>query len=128
MSAARLLPWPLHGIVEYVAGLFVILAPFLFGFADERPTFPVFIGVGVVILAVAVLTRSPAGVVDVLPPPLHAALDYLLALFLVVAPFLFGFDSLAARNCFIFLGVAHFVVTLITSFPSAPAATDAGAA
>ncbi|MDP9405701.1 MAG: hypothetical protein M3O86_03740 [Actinomycetota bacterium] len=53
MSAARLLPWPLHGTIEYVAGLSVIIAPFLFGFANERPAFPVFAGVGVVILDAA---------------------------------------------------------------------------
>jgi hypothetical protein len=118
MSPVRLLPWVLHEAIEYVAGAFFILAPFLFGFQDER-AFPVFVGVGVLILAIAILSRGPAAVVDVLPHPVHAALDYLLAFFLLLAPFVFQFNNATARKLSIFLGLAHLIVTLVTRFPQA---------
>jgi hypothetical protein len=115
MSPVRLLPFVVHEAIEYVAGVFVILAPFIFGFQDE-PAFPVFVGVGVVILAVAILTRGPAGVVDVLPTAVHALVDYVLAFFLVLAPFVFSFGNQTALTISILLGVAHLVITLVTRF------------
>lgn len=118
MSPIRLLPWVVHEAIEYVAGVFFVLAPFVFGF-QAGPAFPVFVGVGVVILAVAVLSKGPAGVLRILPPMAHAALDYLLAFFLLLAPFIFGFSAeMPALTISILLGVAHLVITLVTRFPT----------
>ncbi len=118
MSAIRLLPWVVHEALEYAVGVFFVLAGFLFGFEDE-PAFAVFIAVGVAILLMAVLSKGPLGVVDVLPWSVHAALDYVLAFFLILAPFLFAFrDVTAAMYASILPGVAHLVATLITKFPA----------
>jgi hypothetical protein len=124
MSAVRVLPWAIHEAIEYVAGVFLILAPFIFGFRDE-PAFPVFVAVGIVVLAGVVLTGGRLGVVDVLPAPVHAALDYVIALFLVLAPFLFAFTDVdAALFSSLFLGVAHFIVSIVTAYPKhSPAET-----
>jgi hypothetical protein len=125
MSAIRLLPWAIHEALEYVAGVFLILAPFLFGFRDS-PAFPVLVAAGVVLLAIAVLTGGTMGVVDVLPPQVHAALDYVAALFLILAPFLFAFTDVdAALFSSLFLGVAVFIVSVITAYPHhRPAETE----
>jgi len=117
VSPVRLLPWVVHEAIEYVAGVFFMLAPFIFGFQAE-PAFPVFVGVGVVILAVALLSKGPAGVLGVIPPAAHATLDYLLGFFLVLAPFIFRFSAeKPALTISILLGVAHLVITLVTRFP-----------
>ncbi len=116
MSAVRLLPWPVHEGLEYLVGVFLVLAPFLFGFRDST-AFPVLIAVGVVLLALAVLTGGALGVVDVIPPPVHAALDYVIGFFLILAPFLFAFvDVDAALYCSLFLGLAHLVMSLLTAY------------
>lgn len=118
MSPVRLLPWVAHEAIEYVAGVFFVLAPFIFGFQKE-PAFPVFVGVGVLILAVALLSKGPAGVLRILPSVVHAALDYMLGFFLVLAPFIFSFNTdTPAPTISILLGVAHLVITLVTRFPS----------
>jgi hypothetical protein len=117
MSAIRVMPWALHEAFEYLAGVFLILTPFIFGFRDET-AFPVLVAVGVVMLAAAVLTGGRLGVVDVLPAQVHAALDYGIALFLIVAPFLFAFTDVdAALFSSLFLGVAHFIVSIVTAYP-----------
>jgi vacuolar-type H+-ATPase subunit I/STV1 len=116
MSAVRLLPWPVHEGIEYLAGVFLVLAPFVFGFRDTT-AFPVLIAVGVVMLALAVLTGGALGVVDVIPAPVHAALDYVIGFFLILAPFLFAFvDVDAALYCSLFLGLAHLVMSLLTAY------------
>jgi hypothetical protein len=117
VSPVRLLPWVVHEAIEYVAGVFFLLAPFIFDLQDG-PAFPVFVGVGVVILVVALLSKGPAGVLDVLPTAAHAALDYVLGFFLVLAPFIFGFSpQRPALTISMLLGVAHLVITLVTRFP-----------
>lgn len=117
MSAIRVLPWPIHEALEYIAGVFLILAPFLFGFREET-AFPVLVAVGIVLLAAAVLTGGRLGVVEVLPPQVHAALDYVVALFLIIAPFLFAFTDVdAALFSSLFLGVALFVMSVLTAYP-----------
>lgn len=128
MSAARLLPWPVHEIVDYLAGLFLVLSAFLFGFRDE-PAFPVLLAVGVLLLAVAVLTGGRFGVVDVVPKPVHAALDYVVGFFLIGAPFLFGFvDIDEALYCSLFTGLALLVISLVTAYPQRAGAEAASGA
>lgn len=123
MSPVRLLPWVVHEAIEYVAGVFFVLAPFIFGF-QTGPAFPVFVGVGVVILIVALLSKGPAGVLGVLPHTAHAALDYLLGFFLMLAPFIFRFNAQRpALTISILLGVTHLVITLVTRFPQPDAET-----
>jgi hypothetical protein len=124
MSAVRLLPWPVHEALEYLAGIFLVLAPFLFSFRDSA-AFPVLIAIGVVLLAMAVLSGGRLGVVAVLPGSFHAALDYVAGFFLILAPFVFSFlDIDAALFSSLFGGLALLVVSLLTAYPRAePEAT-----
>lgn len=110
------IPLLLHGIIEYVAGALFVLAPFIFGF-DENAATALSIIVGVVILLIALATEYPAGVVRSLPLPAHIVLDYVLGVFLIASPFLFGFDDDTGPFAFfVIVGVAHLVITTITRF------------
>src|SRR5215203_2548624 len=103
----------LHGVVEYVAGILFIAAPFLFSFAADTAT-AVAIVAGVLILIVAAMST---GLIKSIPVRAHVALDYLLAILLIAAPFLFGFsDDGAATAFFIVLGVLHLLLTIATRF------------
>ena len=105
-----------HGLIEYAAGVVFIGAPFVLVFEDAAAT-AVSIVVGVVILVVAAATTGPTSIVDQIPVAAHVALDYLLAFFLIAAPFLFGYaDETAPLAFFIVLGVAHLLITIGTRF------------
>ena len=117
MSLVRLVPWVVHSAVEYVAAVLLVLAPFLFGFDSETAQWTS-IALGVVVLLVAVISRSPLGVTKSLPVSAHATLDYVLAVVLVLAPFLLGFaDDTPAVTFFVLLGLAHAALSLLTRFP-----------
>ena len=53
---------------------------------------------------------------NVLSPRIHAALDYLSVLVLVLAPTLFGLNDIAAAGAYA-LAAIHLALTLLTDFP-----------
>lgn len=112
------IPRFLHGVIEYVAGVLFIAAPFLLGF-DESSAQVLSIVLGIAILILAASSEGPTGMVSQIPVTLHVALDYALVIVLVAAPFLFGFSGEAASTAFfLVLGVAHLMVTIGTRFKS----------
>lgn len=116
----------LHGVVEYIAAALFIAAPFLFGF-DSDAAVAVSIVMGLVILVVTAASDLPTGLAKTVPAPVHAALDYLLAVGLIASPFLFGFtDEGAPTAFFIILGVAHLLLTIGTRFLPARREVPAG--
>lgn len=122
MSLARLVPWIVHSAIEYAAAVLLVAAPFLFGFERDTAKWTS-IALGVVVLLVAVVTRGPLGVTKNLPVSAHATLDYVLAVVLVLAPFVLGFaGDKAAVTFFVLLGVAHAALSLLTRFPQKSAA------
>ena len=122
MSLVRLVPWVVHCAIEYAAALLLFAAPFLFGFDTDTAKWTS-IALGVVVLLVAVISRSPLGIAKALPVSAHATLDYVLAVVLVLVPFILGFaDDTAAVTFFVLLGVAHAALSLLTRFPETSSA------
>ena len=105
-----------HGVIEYLAAVLFIVAPFLFGF-DSGAATAVSIAVGVLIIIVAALTAGPTGLVKQIPIQAHLVIDFVLVVVLLAAPFVFGFsDETNPTAFFIALGVAHLLITLATRF------------
>lgn len=124
------IPAPVHGLIEYVAGVFFIAAPFIFGYVNGW-AIGISIAVGVAVLAITAATALPTGLVKLIPASVHLVLDFILAAFLIAAPFLFGFDTESAPLAvFLVMGVAHLLITIATRFrgPREPEALDEGAA
>ena len=107
----------LHVLIEYGVGVLTIVAPFLLSF-DSTTADLVAVLVGVGVLVLAVVTDAPTGIARSLPVASHVVLDYVLALFLIVAPFVFGFagDDNAATAYFIVLGVGYVMLAVLTSY------------
>ena len=116
------IPHFVHGVLEYVAAAAFIVVPLLLDF-ESGTAKAVSIVTGVVLLIVAATTVSPTGIVNQIPVAAHAVLDFLLAFFLIAAPFLFGFsDETEPLVFFVALGVVHLLVTIATRFVREPAA------
>ena len=106
----------LHGAFEYVAGVLLIAAPFLFAF-ESSAAVALSIGAGVVGIAVAASTEGPSSLINSLPISVHLLLDFVLSAVLIASPFLFAFsDETAPTAFFIVLGVLHLLVTIGTRF------------
>jgi len=119
------IPLFVHGVIEYLAAIAFLLAPFVLDFESDAATW-LSVGVGVVVLVVAATTDGPTSLVNVMPISMHVLLDYVLALLLVAMPFLFRFsDEGAPTAWFITLGVVHLLLTIGTRFKRPPASNDA---
>jgi hypothetical protein len=110
------IPLAVHGLVEYGLGVLFILAPFLFSFDTDAPTvLSALLGAG--ILVMAVLTDSPTGLSRTLPLASHVVLDYVISVFVIASPFLFGFsDDNPALAFFLITGVGYLLMTVSTRY------------
>jgi hypothetical protein len=128
MSLVKFLPAWFHAIADYAVGGLLIIAALL---TTSAPSKAVATGVvvGVVVLAVSMLTKYPLGVVKVLPFTIHSAGDYLAAALLIIAPFALGFSGSSGGlgAFYVVAGVAVLAVSLITNYQYSPARTAAAA-
>ena len=105
-----------HGVIEYLAGVLLIAAPFIFDFKSGAAT-ALAVVAGVVVLGVAASTEGQTGMIAMIPTSVHVLLDFALAAVLIAAPFLFGFsDESSPTAFFIIIGVAHLLITIGTRF------------
>jgi hypothetical protein len=109
-------PLFVHGIVEYGVGALSIVAPFLVSFdSDVAKVVSILLGAGIIVLAF--MTDAPTGVARSLPIASHVVLDYVLSLFLLVAPFIFSFtDDARATAYFIVVGVGYLLLSVATRY------------
>ena len=87
----RVIPTRIHGMLDYGMGLLLIVAPWLFGFADGGPEMwiPILLGAGTI--AYSLITDYELGVARVIPMRTHLMIDLAGGLLLAVSPWLFGF-------------------------------------
>jgi len=115
------IPVAVHGLIEYVAGVAFVVAPFLLDYdSDAAKAFSIIVGIAILVIAAS--TDGPTSLVNQIPVPAHVVLDYVLAVGLVALPFVAGFASETAPTAFfIALGVAHLLITIGTRFREAAA-------
>ena len=113
------IPYAVHGVIEYLAAVLFIAAPFLLDFSDEGSATALSVITGVVVLIIAATSNGPTSLINQIPVAVHVVLDYALAAVLIAAPFLFGFsDESTPTAFFIALGVVHLLLTIATRFAS----------
>jgi hypothetical protein len=81
----------MHGMLDYPAGLLLIVSPWLFGFSDEGTAATIPVVIGVLVLLQSLVTDYELSVANVLPLKMHLSLDVVAGVFLALSPLLFGF-------------------------------------
>jgi hypothetical protein len=80
-----------HGILDYLVALLLIVAPYLFGFANGGPEQIVPQALGAMIILLSLLTAYEVSLVKLIPYRVHLMIDAVQALFLLVSPWLLGY-------------------------------------
>lgn len=111
-------PLLVYGVIEYLIGLAVVLSPFVFGFDGEDFATTLAVVLGVLILLVGLIGGTPVSAASLIPLVVHEAIVYLVALVLILFPFITGIrNENDATLFFVIIGAASFALTLATRFP-----------
>jgi len=89
---ARLIPTKVHAGMDYTVGLLLVVAPWIFGFADESSAATwISVIAGVAMIGMSTITNYEGGFLGhVIMMRMHLITDAVLGLFLAVSPWLFG--------------------------------------
>ncbi|MEO8956888.1 MAG: SPW repeat domain-containing protein [Ktedonobacteraceae bacterium] len=119
MNAIRFVPTGVHAYFDYIGGIVLLAAPFIFGFfsmGGPAVIIPMVLGVGLIVYSL--LTRYELGIpgLKFIPMPLHLVFDFVAAAFLALSPFLFGFVNKTPNVWLphLIAGVAVIVLVLVS--------------
>ncbi len=93
----RFITKDIHALLDYPVALMLMTAPFVLGLGESVPAAKwLAVATGVAALLLTLLTNHKLGVIRVLPYWVHVAVDGMVGLTFLVAPFVFGFEGLDA--------------------------------
>ena len=87
----RFIPTKFHAPLDYIVGVALIAAPWIFQFSDHTAATVVSIVLGIGLIAYSLFTNYELGVWKVAPMAVHNLIDVVAGAFLALSPFLFGF-------------------------------------
>jgi hypothetical protein len=88
----RFIPRTIHGVLDYVTGLFIAASPWLLGLQSGLAArIPLILGLGAV--AYSLLTKYELGLIRIIPFKVHLGLDILSGLTFLAAPWLFNLQQ-----------------------------------
>jgi len=119
MKISRFIPTGVHAYFDYIGGIGLLAAPFVFGFysvGGAAVIIPIILGIGLILYSL--LTNYELGIpgLKFIPMPVHLAFDLVASVFLAISPFLFGFinQSPNAWLPHIIAGVGVILLVLVT--------------
>jgi len=114
----------IHAYLDYPVAIALMGLPFLLGLGESNPlALWLSVVTGVAALVLTVLTDHHLGLIRVLPYKLHLAVDLIVGLSFLAAPFIFGFAGLDAA--FYLLNGAAVVAVISLSAPEGAEAASA---
>lgn len=117
-----------HAYIDYPVAISLMAMPFLLNLGSSNPIAKwLSVATGVAALVLTLLTDHETGAVRVLPYWFHVAVDRVVGITFVAAPFILGFTGLDA-GYYLANGAAVLVVTVLLNAPSAESMLGAPAA
>ena len=117
----------IHALLDYPVALSLAAMPFILGLGEANPAAKwLSVATGAAAFVLTVLTDHETGVIRVLPFRLHVAVDRLVGLTFLAAPFALGFDGLDAAYYWA-NAIAVLTVTVVLVAPETASARRATA-
>jgi SPW repeat len=107
----RFIPTKFHAPLDYIVGVALIAAPWIFQFSDVTAATAVSIVLGIGLIGYSLITDYELGVWKVAPMAVHNLIDVVAGAFLAASPWIFGFADESAN-----VWVPHVVVGLAAIF------------
>ncbi|MEO1160342.1 MAG: hypothetical protein AAFW74_07765 [Pseudomonadota bacterium] len=109
----RFITKTIHAYLDYPVAISLVAMPFILGLGSVNPlAFWLSVATGIAAFVLTVLTDHHLGIIRILPYKLHLAVDFLVGLVFVAAPFALGLAGLEAAYYWILGGTVLAVVSL----------------
>jgi hypothetical protein len=109
-----IVPTRVHGLIDYVAAVLLMIGPVLLGYSRSTPETIVPALFGLAVVGSSLFTDYEMSMYQLIPMPFHLAFDILGGLFLAASPWLFGFAHVTWIP-HVAMGLFSIVMGLITS-------------
>jgi len=112
----KFIPATFHGFLDYAVAITLIAGPFVLGFTGIAQLLAIAGGAGLFLYSL--VTDYSVSVQKMLPFKVHLVFDFVAALVLIAAPFIFGADggfTEIAKYFYIVIGAAIVVVVAVTN-------------
>ncbi len=93
----RVIPTSVHGVIDYVAGGALYATPALLGLGDVPASARTLRLASAGAIGSSLMTDYEAGVVKLVPMPVHLTLDVMSGALVAASPWLFGFAGNGSR-------------------------------
>jgi hypothetical protein len=102
-------------MIDYLMVIILAVGPSVAGFGGRQATTAYVLAA--VIFVLALLTRTPLGVVKVLRFPLHGAIELVIALLILILPWLANFArGIHSRNFYVLISLLMLAIWFMTDF------------
>jgi hypothetical protein len=82
-----------HGYLDYVVAIIMIACPWILGFNHNGPDTWILVILGIGTILYSLMTDYELGAIHVISMKTHLVLDAIAGIFLIVSPWLFGFND-----------------------------------
>lgn len=103
----KFIPSFVHGLLDYFFGIALATSPWLLGLHHNSSATTLAVVLGVGTLLYSLLTNYEFGVIRVIPFRIHLFIDWVAGIFLLTAPWFFGFADRYAEP---FYGFAMYAI------------------
>lgn len=87
----------IHAYLDYPVAISLLVLPFLLGLGMSHPLAQwLAVGTGVAAFVLTIFTDHQLGIIRLLPYSFHVAVDFIVGLVFIIAPFIFGFSGIDA--------------------------------
>ena len=87
----------IHAFLDYPVAIALMVLPFVLGLGSSNPlALWLSVATGVAALLLTVLTDHHLGLIKVISYKMHLAVDFLVAIVFILAPFIFSFEGIDA--------------------------------
>jgi hypothetical protein len=112
----RFIPTKVHAPLDYIVGVLLIAAPWIFQFSDVTAATVVSVVLGIGLIAYSLFTNYELGVWKVAPMAVHNLIDVVAGAVLAASPWIFDFADESANVWvpFVAVGLAAIFLGLTT--------------
>lgn len=104
-----------HAIIDYAFVIFLFIGPQMIGFVGKQARFCWILGA--VHLLLTITSRQPLAPFKIVGMPIHAALEFIAGILLLILPWIANFSrGVLSRNFFTSLALLYLMVWLFTDY------------